>query len=314
VLIYFLTNNMVRPLQQMLAATDRFSHGDFTQQVPVESNDELGQLAVSLNAMANYLSSSEAMRRSFVANVSHELKTPMTTISGFVDGILDGTIPPEKQSYYLQIVSNETKRLSRLVRSMLSISRIEAGEMKFTPQPVDLSDILCRTVFTFEPRIEEKKLEILGLDADRTMVWGDADMVHQVVYNLVENAVKFVNEGGYIEFSFRNENGMVITSVKNSGEGIPEEELPRLFERFYKSDKSRGLDKTGVGLGLYIVKTILGALGGEIFVSSVVGQYCTFAFSLPEVPAAPAEPEPAPQKESGRLFHKGDKKSGKAKK
>ena len=289
ILLSITVNKMVRPLRQIAAVTDQFAHGDFTQRIPVNSEDEIGHLANSLNSMASYLSASESSRRSFVSNVSHELKTPMTSISGFVDGILDGTIPVEKHNYYLQIVSDETKRLSRLVRSMLSLSRIEAGEMKYTPQAVDLTDIVFRTLFTFEPRIEEKNLEILGLDAERTMVWGDSDLVHQVVYNLVENAVKFVNDGGSIQFSFRRENGMVITTVKNTGEGIPQDELPRLFERFYKSDKSRGLDKTGVGLGLYIVRTILGALGGEILVSSVVGEYCAFSFSLP---AAPAEQPP----------------------
>ncbi len=304
----FSTNKMVRPLQRIAAVTDRFAHGDFTQRIPVESDDEIGQLATSLNSMASYLSASESSRRSFVSNVSHELKTPMTSIAGFVDGILDGTIPEEKHNYYLQIVSDETKRLSRLVRSMLSLSRIEAGEMKFTPQAVDLTDILFRTVFTFEPRIEEKHLEILGLDAERTMVWGDSDLVHQVVYNLVENAVKFVNDGGTIEFSFRREKGMIVTTVKNTGAGIPQEELPRLFERFYKSDKSRGLDKTGVGLGLFIVKTILGALGGSISVASVVDEYCAFSFSLPEVPLAKAaaipQPETAPAaKEGSKLLN-----------
>ena len=309
-LIGFVTTRMVRPLRQMAGVTDRFAHGDFTQRVPVESDDEIGQLAVSLNSMASYLSVSESSRRSFVANVSHELKTPMTSISGFVDGILDGTIPEEKQPYYLQIVSDETKRLSRLVRSMLSISRIEAGETSFTPQPVDLTDIVFRTLFLFEPRIEEKKLEILGLDADRTMVWGDSDLVHQVVYNLVENAVKFVNEGGSIEFNFQQRGGVVVTTVKNTGAGIPQEELPRLFERFYKSDKSRSLDKSGVGLGLYIVKTILGALGGEISVASMEGEYCAFSFSLPQVPNTQSSPaDEASGREGGKLFGKKGKLS-----
>jgi signal transduction histidine kinase len=270
-----------------------FGHGDLSARVKTNGKcaQEVEDLALAFNNMAASLEKSEIQRQEFIANVSHELKTPMTTISGFVDGILDGTIPEEKHNHYLQIVSDETKRLSRLVRSMLSLSRIEAGEMKYTPQPVDLTDLLFRTVFTFEPRIEEKNLEILGLDAERTIVWGDSDLVHQVVYNLVENAVKFVNRDGTIQFDFRREDGMVYTTVKNTGEGIAQEELPRLFERFNNSDRSRGLDKSGVGLGLYIVKTILGALGGEISVSSVVNEYCAFTFSLPEVPAS--QPAPA---------------------
>ncbi len=286
IIIYFVTSNMVRPLQDMLAATQSFSKGDFSIRVPAEGDDEVAMLASAFNSMASSLAVMESTRRSFTANVSHELKTPMTTIGGFIDGILDGTIPPEKQNYYLKIVSGEVQRLSRMVRSMLSIARIEAGELTIAPVTVEITEIVTRTVFTFEQRINEKEIEILGLDAQHHPVEADADLVHQVIYNLVDNAVKFVNQGGYIEFAYWNEGGMTFTSVKNSGAGVAPEEIPKLFDRFYKSDKSRSLDKNGVGLGLSIVKTIVNLHNGEIFVRSEPGKYTEFVFSLPTAPQA----------------------------
>jgi signal transduction histidine kinase len=284
IIIYFVTSNMVRPLQDMLAATQSFSKGDFSIRVPAEGDDEVAMLASAFNSMASSLAVMESTRRSFTANVSHELKTPMTTIGGFIDGILDGTIPPEKQNYYLKIVSGEVQRLSRMVRSMLSIARIEAGELTITPVSVEITEIVTRIVFTFEQRIEEKGIEIRGLDAPRHQVEADADLIHQVIYNLVDNAVKFVNQGGYIEFAYWDEGNMTFISVKNSGAGVAPEEIPKLFDRFYKSDKSRSLDKNGVGLGLSIVKTIVNLHNGEIFVRSEPGKYTEFVFSLPTSP------------------------------
>ncbi len=281
IIIYFITSNLVRPLQEMLVATQSFAKGDFSVRVSVEGDDEVAVLASAFNSMASSMATLEQTRRSFTANVSHELKTPMTTIGGFIDGILDGTIPPEKQNHYLKIVSSEIQRLSRLVRSMLSISRIEAGEMKISPATVEITDIVTRTLFVFEKNLEEKNIEVRGLDAEKHLVEADADLIHQVVYNLIDNAVKFVNPGGYLEFGYQEEGGKTFVSVKNSGDGISQEEIPRLFDRFYKTDKSRSLDKNGVGLGLYIVRTIVNLHGGEIFVRSQEGSYTEFIFSLP---------------------------------
>ncbi len=281
VICYFATGSLTRPLREMARATKAFSGGDFTIRVPVEGYDEMGQLAMAFNSMANSLTAQESMRRSFVANVSHELKTPMTTIGGFIDGILDGTVPPEKERQYLKTVSVEMQRLSRLVRSMLNIARIEAGEMTLTTSHFDLNDVVCRTVFTFEQMIEEKKLEIKGLDTGKVMVEADEDLIYQVIYNLSENAVKFANEGGTVEFSYTTDPTTTYLAITNSGTGISKEELPRLFDRFYKSDKSRSLDKNGVGLGLHIVKTIVNLHGGEVFVHSVEGEYSEFVFSIP---------------------------------
>ena len=265
--------------------------------VPVEGYDEVSKLAMAFNTMASSLAAQDQTSRSFIANVSHELKTPMTTISGFIDGILDGTIPEEKQRHYLTIVSEEVKRLSRLIKSMLNIAKIEAGEMVIKPVPVDINDIVCRTVFTFEKAIEEKRLDIRGLDVDKIMVEADPDLIHQVVYNLIDNAVKFVNEGGYIEFSYTVDTAMTYIGVKNSGQGLTKEEVPRVFDRFYKTDKSRSLDKNGVGLGLHIVRSIINLHSGDIMVRSVEGEYCEFVFSLPTLH----------QKNGQSIFRKGEK-------
>lgn len=294
--IYFVTSNLVRPLRSMVSATESFAKGDFTVRVPVTDMDEIGKLSMAFNNMANALAQQDSIHRSFVANVSHELKTPMTTIGGFVDGIMDGTIPPERQQHYLAIVSSEVKRLSRLVRSMLNIARLESGEMQLAPTSFDINQVVCSTIFTFEKAIEEKNLDIRGLDSDRVMVSADEDLIHQVVYNLVENAVKFVDAGGYIEISYRTEEKMTYISVKNSGEGISKEEISKVFERFYKTDRSRSQDKSGVGLGLNIVRSIIKLHQGEVIVRSTEGQFCEFTFTLPT-----AAPKQVPRHNSGEL-------------
>lgn len=274
---------MVRPLREMAIAARCFGQGDFSRRVPVTSQDEIGQLALAFNNMATSLASSESTRRSFIANVSHELKTPMTTIAGFIDGILDGTIPPEKQKHYLKIVSDEVKRLSRLVKTMLDLSRIDNGELHMNKQRFDLSSTVLTALLTFEDSINKKNIEVKGLEnAESLYIDGDPDMIHQVVYNLIENAVKFVNEGGYIELHVTDSQNRAVVSIKNSGQGIPADEIGMIFDKFYKTDKSRSQDKNGMGLGLYIVRTIIQQHGGDIQVSSTVGEFCEFTFWLPK--------------------------------
>ncbi|MBQ4101213.1 MAG: HAMP domain-containing histidine kinase [Oscillospiraceae bacterium] len=282
IVIYLVTMRFVKPLRQMSFAAKEFGRGNFTIRVPVESYDEIGHLAMSFNNMATSLATFEGTRRSFVANVSHELKTPMTTIGGFIDGILDGTIPPEKQEYYLKIVSEEVKRLSRLVVSMLNISRMEAGEEKVKPSVFNINDVACRSLLSLEQKIEAKNIDIRGFDVDKILVNADVDMIYQVVYNLLDNAVKFTNQNGYIEISYSNDGNMVTTRLKNTGQGIPKDDIQNIFDRFYKIDKSRSLDKQGMGLGLYIVKSIINMHGGEIIAESVEGEYCEFIFTLPK--------------------------------
>lgn len=280
---YFANYRVTRPLRLMSEAAKSVSKGDFSKRIPVETNDEIGELAVSFNNMTNSLVQLESMRRSFVANVSHELKTPMTTIGGFIDGILDGTIPKDRQSYYLGIVSDEVKRLSRLVGGMLSMSKLESGEMKVNKTTFNLSEVICTSVISLEQRIEEKNIDIRGLDSlPETPVSADKDLIHQVVYNLSDNAVKFTDDGGYISFDVEmTPDGFVRFSIRNSGEGIAAKDLPHVFERFYKTDRSRSKDKNGTGLGLYIVKTIVDIHGGNITVSSVAGEYTEFSVAIP---------------------------------
>ena len=280
--LYYSTEAMVKPLRAMAQAAQSFARGDFSVRVPVEGDEEIEQLAQAFNEMAESLAVQELTGRTFVANVSHELKTPMTTIGGFIDGILDGTIPPEKSHHYLEIVSTEVKRLSRMVMSMLNISRIEAGEMQIKPQQTDLGEIVCRTVIGFEQKIEQKKIEIEGLDFDKVYVEADPDLVSQIVYNLIENAVKFTPEHGVISVTYHAEGRMVKTTIRNTGPGISKEEMSHLFDRFYKSDRSRGMDKSGVGLGLHIVKSLVHLHGGDVFVQSTEGKFTQFEFTLPK--------------------------------
>ncbi len=285
IVIFFITSNLLRPLQHMVTATHSFAQGDFSVRVPVEGDDEVSMLADAFNKMATDLAILEQTRRNFTANVSHELKTPMTSIGGFIDGILDGTIPPDKHPEYLRIVSTEVKRLARLVKSMLNIARMEAGEEKVSKTSVNISDLVTQVTLMFEQKITDKNLDVRGLGAEKHMVEADPDLIHQVVYNLIDNAVKFANTGGYLSCSFYEEQNHTFVAIRNSGEGLSEDEINRVFDRFYKSDHSRGLDKNGVGLGLYIAKTIVTLHEGEIFIKSTVGEYTEFIFSLPSVPS-----------------------------
>lgn len=282
VLVGILSYSMAKPLRQMSNAAKKFAVGDFSARVKVTGNDEIGQLAIAFNHMADSLSSSEGMRRSFIANVSHELKTPMTTIAGFVDGMLDGTIPPQNHRHYMNIVSLEVKRLSRLVQSMLSLSRIDNGELKLNRQEFEMVSVIINVLAGFEPRIKEKNLEIRGLENFRKLkVDADPDLMHQVIYNLIENAVKFTNDNGYISFSVIETKYDLSISIENSGPGIPPEDIRYIFDRFYKTDKSRSIDKKGMGLGLFITRSIMRLHGGYIYVESEPDKYCRFTFKLP---------------------------------
>lgn len=280
VAIYAAVKHLMTPVKEMTLAAKRFGSGDFSEKLYVPEDNEFGFLANSLNEMASSLEAIEENRKSFISNVSHELRTPMTTIGGFVDGILDGTIPKEKHNYYLNIVSGEVDRLARLVKSMLNISKYEAGEMEMTKKTFDLMPLLVKVLLMFETRIDEKHVEIRGIEHGRFMVSADSDLMQQVLYNLVENAVKFVDDGGYIEFAFENRDGSPVIRIRNSGEGLKANEISKVFDRFYKADASRGIDKTGVGLGLSIVRSIIKLHGGKILVRSEPNSFVEFEITL----------------------------------
>jgi signal transduction histidine kinase len=282
--VYYLSYRLTKPLRQMSIATQHYAEGDFSYKVEVRGNDELAELAGAFNTMAMSLSTLESSRRSFVANVSHELKTPMTSIGGFIDGMLDGTIKEDKYDYYLKLVSDEVKRLSRLVTGMLNMSKLEAGEMHMNLKHFDLSSDIIKTVLTFEKKINDKSIEIIGLDTMESLtVNADEDMLMQVVYNLIDNAVKFTPKNGYILFKAYTDNEKTFVCIRNSGAGIEREEIGKVFERFYKIDKSRSYDVKGAGLGLYLVKSIIELHGGQIKADSKVGEYTEFVFWIPNV-------------------------------
>ena len=278
---YLNTRRMTRPLYEMSEAADRFAHGDYSARVrPTGREDEIGTLLDAFNGMAGALEQNEARRREFVANISHELRTPMTTIAGFADGILDGTIPREQEQKYLEAISSETKRLNRLVRSMLDMSRLRDGAPEKREGRFDLSEMVVRTVLNFEERVDEKQLQMeLDLPEDPLFVKGDVDALTRVVYNLMDNAVKFSREGGALSVSLWKENGRAYVCVQDEGAVIPPEELGRVFDRFHKTDRSRSRDRDGVGLGLYMVREILAAHHQDIFVTSADGR-TAFTFTL----------------------------------
>ena len=269
----------------MQKITDHYAKGDFDHKAKENyKNRELNDFAKALNKMGYELKINDDSRKSFVANVSHELKTPMTSIGGFIDGIIDGTIPPAEEKKYLGIVSNEVRRLSRMVVSMLNLSKIEAGEIELSPIIYDVSSQVFETLLSFEKTINEKHIEIEGFEEiGSVLMRADKDLIQQVIYNLIDNAVKFTPEKGTITVFAENNGEVTKVSIRNSGPGISEEEIARIFERFYKVDKSRSYDTKGVGLGLYIVKTIINMHDGEISASSKQGEYTEFAFEIPYI-------------------------------
>ncbi len=278
---FFISQHMTRPLGVIAAAAKEFASGNFDVRVPEDNRCyEIDELAVSFNNMAKDLAQLEELTKGFISNVSHEFKTPMTTIGGFVDGMIDGTIPPEQHDKYLSIIAEETKRLSRMVNRMLDAAKIQSGELLLAPAPFDFTEMTSRIILSFEQKIEKRKIEVECELGDRLMVMGDRDHLYRAVYNLVDNAVKFVEEGGKLTLNAHAEGVFCEFSLINTGTGISEEDLPHVFDRFYKADRSRSMDKTGAGLGLYIVKNIINLHGGEIAVRSGGGE-TEFSFTLP---------------------------------
>ncbi len=275
------------PLKEMSQVAVSFGHGDLEARVEVRPNSsrEMQELALAFNNMADSLQKGEYRRQEFVANVSHELKTPMTTISGFADGILDGTIPPERQGYYLQMISQETKRLNRLVRSMLDITRLQDGQKIAEEQKTrfDISDCAGQVILTFEQKINKKHLNVeVEMPDYPVYTYAHRDHIIQVLYNLLDNGVKFCPQGGDLRLTVRTGGKKIYVVVGNSGKTIPARELPLVFDRFHKLDKSRSENRDGWGLGLYIVKSIIDAHGENISVSSQ-NEKTEFTFTLPLV-------------------------------
>ncbi|MDR0490294.1 MAG: HAMP domain-containing histidine kinase [Oscillospiraceae bacterium] len=282
IISFVTTKRQAEPLNDMAGAARRFARGDFSARVGDFGRiDEIGQLAQAFNAMADSLESAETLRRDFIANLSHELKTPMTVIAGFADGILDGTIPIENATGYLSVISSETHRLSRLVGGMLDMSKLQSPDAGvILKNSFDISEVTRLALLSLERKIEDKQLGVEAeLPEEPVITRGDMDSITQVVYNLIDNAIKFSAPGGQIRLELWKQGDRAYVSVENSGEMIPEDEMPYIFERFHKTDKSRSADREGVGLGLYIVKTILDNHNEDIFVTSG-GGITKFVFTL----------------------------------
>jgi len=281
ILIYIFSLRFTRPLKQIKNAASKIANGDFEKRLDIKSKDEIGELAKTFNQMAISLQHLEEMRRGFIANVSHELRTPMTSIRGFVEGILDGTIPPERQGHYLTIVRDETNRLNRLVNNLLDLAKMEAGEMKLSIMPVDINELIRKCVITLETLLLEKNLTVdADFEEEDIFAKADEDAIERVLYNLMHNAIKFTPKNGNIKIMTRIQKGRIEVTVKDNGIGIDENELSMIWDRFYKTDKSRSKDKIGTGLGLAIVRNIINEHGQKIWVESKTGEGTSFTFTL----------------------------------
>lgn len=281
VFIYIMSNRLTKPIKEINLAAKCIAGGDFARRANLDAENEIGELGETFNKMADSIEQLEHVRRSFVANVSHELRTPMTTITGFVEGIMDGTIPPEKHKQYLSIVLDESKRLSRLVTDLLDISKMEQGKFSLDIREFDLNEMIRLNIIKSEKRISEKNIQLtVSFQSENQKVLADKDSIQRVLTNLLDNAIKFTPNEGFLDIRTGTANGKVFVTVQNSGMGIAKDELTHVFDRFYKTDKSRSLDKSGAGLGLYIVKNILQSHGENIWAESEQGEYTRFNFTL----------------------------------
>ncbi len=281
-LFYLNTAQLLKPLSTITKAAEAYAEGDFSARLEQTGEPELDRLTDTMNRMADFIDNNERGRKRFISDVSHELKTPMTTIGGYVDAILDEAVPKDEERHYLEVVSSEVRRMSRMVNSMLNISKFEEGTLSPNFTNFDITHLLIKTLLLFEQKAEEKHLTIAGLEAcPRTAVTADKDLMQQVLYNLTENAIKFVNDGGTLTLAVESDGPQAHIHIRNSGDGLTESEISHVFERFYKTDASRGKDTTGVGLGLSIVSRIMVLHSGSVTVKSVPGEYTEFIASLP---------------------------------
>lgn len=282
IVMRIIVNRHIMFEESFLRIAEKYSKDDFSEKLSTDISPNLIHICDLVNTLASHVENSEETSSTFIANVSHELRTPMTTIGGFVDGILDGTIPKAKHGEYLVLVSQEIRRLRILISSMLNMSRFEHGTLRPNFRETNLTDLVIQVVLMFEKRIEEKNLSVEELDSRRITAVVDSDLMQQVIYNLVENAVKFVNEGGTLSFTFDKIDKTCIVGIRNTGEGLKDSEIQQVFDRFYKTDASRGKDTTGLGLGLSISRKIVHLHNGHIVVKSVYGEYTEFQIQIPE--------------------------------
>ncbi|KGM96728.1 HAMP domain-containing histidine kinase [Clostridium botulinum] len=284
IIIYcFSQRIIIKPLEQINSAADKISKGEVHKRVQVQSGDEIGALANSFNSMAKSLEEVEENRRTFISNVSHELRSPITSIKGFIGGILDGVIPKEKENYYLSVAYEEIQRLTRLINDLLDLSSIEAGKFVLNVKEEDINEIIRLSIIKFETVIKSKKINVeVWLDEERLNVLVDRDKIIQVITNLIDNAIKYGKEEGNIEIRTKVKGQKVFISVYNDGPNISKEDGKYIWDRFYKGDKSRTL-KVSTGLGLSIVRRIVTQHGGDIWFENKENKGITFTFTLKKV-------------------------------
>lgn len=281
IILIFFTTIVYRPIQKITVATEQFASGNLHYNLQVESDDEIGYLAASLAYMASELSKGEDNQKQLVANVSHDFRSPLTSIKGYLEAMKDGTIPPEMYEKYIGIVLNETDRLIKLTNNLLTLNNLNVDGMVIEREDFNINGVIRQTASTFEGRCKDKRIGIeLALTGKNMYVNGDKTRIQQVIYNLVDNAIKFSHNNSVIKIETTEKNGKLFVSVKDSGIGIPKDSIGMVFDRFYKTDISRGKDKKGTGLGLSITKEIIRAHGENINVISTEGVGTEFIFSL----------------------------------
>lgn len=281
IILLFFTEVFYIPLRKIIYATDQYAAGNMHYEFSLDSSDELGYLAATLNYMASEIARSEDIQKKFVANVSHDFRSPLTSIRGYLEAMLDGTVPPEMHEKYLNVVMNETDRLAKLTNSLLTLNNLNTTGMVLELSDFDINDVIRKTVATFEGTCEKKKISIsLILTGEEMLVHADMTRIQQVLYNLLDNAIKFSHNQSTITIETREKNNKLFVSVKDTGIGIPKDSLKMIFDRFYKTDLSRGKDKKGTGLGLSITKEIIHSHGENINVISTEGVGSEFIFTL----------------------------------
>lgn len=285
ILGFFLSRYITRPLREVSQVARRIAEGDFEERVRIKSRDELGQLGETFNYMTQQLEDYEKMRREFVANVSHELRSPLTSIQGFMDALIEGKSRDEQEKVkYLSIIQKETNRLSKLVNELLDLSRFDAQVVHFDMEAFPITTVINRATASLKPQLDEKNLTVKTvIPKDLPNCYGDEDRIEQVVHNLLQNAIRYSPKGEKILISARLLIDELLVEIADNGPGIPREELPRVWERFSRVDKARSRGKGGTGLGLAIVEEIIKKHGGQVTVESEPGEGAVFGFTLPIV-------------------------------
>ena len=283
IILIIFTDAVYIPLNQITTATEKYAEGDLKYTFDVNRTDEMGYLCAQLNYMAERLSQTEENQKKFIANVSHDFRSPLTSIRGYLEAMADGTIPPEMHEKYIGIVLNETERLTKLTNSLLALNNLNTTGMVLEISDFDINNTIKNTIATFEGTCKNKMLKVsLVLSGEELYVSADMGRIQQVLYNLIDNAIKFSDNGKTIKIETTEKNDTVFVSVKDEGIGIPKESIGHVFDRFYKTDLSRGKDKKGTGLGLSITKEIIKAHHENINVISTVGVGTEFIFTLPK--------------------------------